>query len=260
MPGGKLGVLSACRRVALAVAALALLGTGTRAQDPADDPAQLKTQADILFKRLLVRPDDLQASFQFAEIETRLGDYAGRHRRVERMLFYNQNLPRVRLELGLLYFRLGSYAMARSYFEAAIFRSRRTAGGSRPGRPVPGRDRQAPVDQPAGLLRPDRAGHQTNADAGPDFQIINVFGIDAAISSKFRRRPDWNAFGSVALHHVHFGDQRGDVWETDFAAYYARQFQVTSSISELPRLRPAHGSASARRPACRSIRTCSATT
>jgi hypothetical protein len=227
MPGGKLGVLSACRRVALAVAALALLGTGARAQDPADDPAQLKTQADILFKRLLVRPDDLQASFQFAEIETRLGDYEAAIGALERMLFYNQNLPRVRLELGLLYFRLGSYAMARSYFEAAI---------SGPDVPREVRDRVGPflgeIDRRLSInqlafFAQTGLRHQTNADAGPDSQIINVFGIDAAISSKFRRRPDWNAFGSVALHHVYdFGDQRGDVWETDFAAYYARQFQV----------------------------------
>ena len=36
------------------------------------------------------------------------------------MLFYNPALPRVRLELGILYFRLGSYEMARSYLKGAL--------------------------------------------------------------------------------------------------------------------------------------------
>jgi hypothetical protein len=230
MPRGRSGVLSACRRLAplLAGAALVLFAAGVRAQPaPGDDATQLKMQADVLFKRLLVRPDDLKASFQFAEIETRLGDYEAAIGALERMLFYNQNLPRVRLELGLLYFRLGSYAMARSYFEAAI---------SGPDVPQEVRDRVTPflaeIDRRLSInqlafFAQTGLRHQTNANAGPDSQIINVFGVDATIASKFRRRPDWNAFGTVALHHVYdFGNQRGDVWETDFAAYYAHQFQV----------------------------------
>ena len=36
------------------------------------------------------------------------------------MLLVNPNLPRVRLELGVLYFRLGSYQLAQSYLKRAI--------------------------------------------------------------------------------------------------------------------------------------------
>jgi hypothetical protein len=38
----------------------------------------------------------------------------------ERMLLINQNLPRVRLELGVFYYRLGSYEVARNYLESAL--------------------------------------------------------------------------------------------------------------------------------------------
>ena len=36
------------------------------------------------------------------------------------MLLINPNLPRVRLELGVLYYRLGSYEVARTYLEGAL--------------------------------------------------------------------------------------------------------------------------------------------
>ena len=37
---------------------------------------------------------------------------------LERLLFFNPKLSRVRFELGMLYFRLGSYEMAHGYFQS----------------------------------------------------------------------------------------------------------------------------------------------
>ena len=63
---------------------------------------------------------DLDATFRYSSLQAQLGDQEAAIGGLERMLFYNPDLPRVRLELGLLYFRLGSYEMARANFEAAI--------------------------------------------------------------------------------------------------------------------------------------------
>ncbi len=76
--------------------------------------------ADLLFKRLLLKPDDLDAGFQYAQLETELGDYEAAIGALERMLYYNPNLPRVKLQLGVLYFHLRSYEMARNYFNAVL--------------------------------------------------------------------------------------------------------------------------------------------
>ena len=38
---------------------------------------------------------------------------------LERMLFFNPNLPRVKLELGVLYFKLDSFELARGYLQDA---------------------------------------------------------------------------------------------------------------------------------------------
>ena len=58
--------------------------------------------------------------FRYAELETDLGDYEAAIGALERMLYYNPNLPRVKLQLGVLYFHLHSYEMARSYFNAVL--------------------------------------------------------------------------------------------------------------------------------------------
>ena len=90
--------------------------------------ADKRIAADLLFKRLLIKPDDLDAGFRYAELETELGDYEAAIGALERMLYYNPNLPRVKLQLGVLYFHLRSYEMARTYFELG---SRRTGSARR---------------------------------------------------------------------------------------------------------------------------------
>ena len=82
--------------------------------------ADKRIAADLLFKRLLLKPDDLDAGFKYAELETELGDYEAAIGALERMLYYSPNLPRVKLQLGVLYFHLRSYEMARNYFDAVL--------------------------------------------------------------------------------------------------------------------------------------------
>ena len=73
-----------------------------------------------LFKRMFDNPRDMDATFKFAEVATRLGDYEAAIGALERVLFYNPNLARVKVELGALYLRIGGTEMARSYLEQAI--------------------------------------------------------------------------------------------------------------------------------------------
>ena len=198
------------------------------AQTVSPDDTALRAEADVLFKHLLAKPNDLDAAFRFSEIETKLGDYEAAIGALERMLFYNPNLPRVKLELGLLYFRLRSYEMARSYLNAAT---------ESPDTPQDVRDQVAKFlaaidrglsDNQFALFAQIGLRHQTNANAGPDSQIVRALGQDAVLSSQFKRTPDWNAFGIVTLHHFYdFENQRGDGWESDLISYYARQFKVT---------------------------------
>jgi hypothetical protein len=215
---------------AVGLCALLIFGTGcalAQTEPPISD-ADLRAAADVLFKRMLVKPDDLDATFRYSQIETKLGDYEAAIGALERMLFYNQNLPRVKLELGVLYFKLRSYEMARSYFDAAVA-SKDTPQDVRDevATFISAIDRAVSVNQFA-MFAQIGVRHQSNANAGPDSQVVQALGQNAVLSSQFQRTPDWNIFGITTLHHFYdFGDQRGDGWESDVVAYYAHQFKVT---------------------------------
>lgn len=180
---------------------------------------------EALFRAVLRDPSNLDLSFKFAEAATRRGDFEAAIGALERIVFYNPNLPRVRLELGVLYFRLGSYEMARSYFNSAL------AGpdvppevGLRVGGFLTEIERRTNVQQ-LSVYAQIGYRYQTNANAGPSSTLVRAFGQDAVLGRQFLNRPDWNAFGLAAVRHVYdFENQRGDVWETNVAGYIARQF------------------------------------
>src|SRR5687768_17987958 len=80
-----------------------------------DDP-----ELDRLFERMLREPANLDIMFQYAQRAVENGNYDAAIGTLSRMLLFNPNLPRVRLELGALYFQLGSYEAARTYLTQAL--------------------------------------------------------------------------------------------------------------------------------------------
>ena len=221
----------ACSPPGAALAQAASASTATQAAPPPAAPASNADKlvaADLLFKRLLLKPDDLDAGFQYAQLETELGDYEAAIGALERMLYYNPNLPRVKLQLGVLYFHLHSYEMARNYFNSVL---------NAPDTPADVRTEVqtyiAAVDKAVAINQLSIYGqfglaYQTNANAGPNSPNVLALGQNALLSPQFQKTPDWNAFGLVTAHDFYdFNDQRGDGWESDLIAYYSQQFRVT---------------------------------
>src|SRR5207244_3262269 len=85
----------------------------------ASERAELQARKEALFQQQLRDPSNLDVAFAYADIAAKLGDNEAAVSALERMLLFNPNLPRVQLELGALYFRMGSYDSARTYFERA---------------------------------------------------------------------------------------------------------------------------------------------
>ena len=56
--------------------------------------------------------------FEYANLSILVGDLEGAIGVFEQMLIYDSELPRIRLELGVLYFRLGAYALANNYLKS----------------------------------------------------------------------------------------------------------------------------------------------
>ena len=211
-----------CRLVGAGI--LAICTTGVSAQ-PAPAPGT-EPSYDLLFQRVLRAPSDLDLSFRFANVASQRGDLEAAIGSLERMVFYNPNLPRVKLELGVLYYRLGSYEMAHSYLESAL-----ESGSAPPEVSEAVKLYLAEIDK---RLNPNQFSFygqtgfrfQSNATAGPSSPYVRASGFDAVLDRAFVKRPDWNAFGLGALRHIYdFGNQRGDAWDSTVTAYYARQFR-----------------------------------
>ena len=85
------------------------------------DPVQLaqaEQKKQEVFKQLFKDPTNLSLLFEYANLSILVGDLEGAIGVFEQMLIYDSELPRIRLELGVLYFRLGAYALANNYLKS----------------------------------------------------------------------------------------------------------------------------------------------
>lgn len=69
---------------------------------------------------LAERPADLDLMFAYAAAAMQNEDYEPAIATFERMLIFNPDLPRVRLELAVAYYRLGVYEVAKFYFDSVL--------------------------------------------------------------------------------------------------------------------------------------------
>ena len=69
---------------------------------------------------MLQDPSNLDVAFEYAALSSQVGDYEAAVSTLERMLIFAPNTPRLQLELGILYYRLGSYEVSRSYFAQVV--------------------------------------------------------------------------------------------------------------------------------------------
>jgi tetratricopeptide (TPR) repeat protein len=191
---------------------------------------ELKKQYDDAFQETLTKPADLDVLFKFASLATQVGDMEGAISALERMLLINPDLPRVRLELGVLYYRLGSYEAARTYFETAV---------ASPGVPGEVKDKAnqylAEINTKTSLSTLGGevfigARYQSNANLGPATSRVLLFGQAANLNQAGLGTADWGGVASVQFRHTwDFGNQDRSALETLFTAYANRQFQLSAA-------------------------------
>jgi hypothetical protein len=204
---------------------------------------ELEAAYDKAFQAMLADPANLDKAFAFAELAAQVGDYEGAIGALERMLFITPDLPRVRLELGVLYFRLSSYETARAYIQSAL---------TAPQVPAAVRERAATflaeIDQ---RVKPHKfsggvfAGvrYQTTANAAPGGTGVRVGGVPANLDERFTAKSDRNLFVAANVQHVYdLQTQGGEAIESAANVYGSRQDQqrqVDVAVAQLtsgPRL------------------------
>ena len=235
------------RRRWFAAALVITLGVSVSAQAQDVDP-ELQKKYDDAFQSVFADPGNLDKTFRFAELAVQTRNFEAAISALERMLLINPNLPRVRLELGVLYFRLGSYQLAKTYLDRAV-----------EGENVPDEVRQrvetflAEIEKR--LSRHQFSGsvfggvrYQTNANAGPTSGTVLANGITATLSDQFTKTSDENLFVSANVRHTYdLQLQAGEVWETNLTVYGSEpSFSSTSSpdragLSRRPGWKLLHG-------------------
>jgi tetratricopeptide (TPR) repeat protein len=131
-------VIKAPWRAILLTAVASLLGAGAGAQTlpvqpraqstPTAAPSDTDRQIyDVAFQETLRKPADPTTLVAFAEIAIKIGDLEGAISALDRLLLIDGDQPEVKLELGVLYFRLGSFEAARGYLEEARASGRASA-------------------------------------------------------------------------------------------------------------------------------------
>ena len=88
--------------------------------------AEVAAAYDAAFQETLSNPADPPTLLKFATLAVKVGDLEGAISALDRLLLIDGDNPEVQLELGVLYFRLGSLDGAKPYLEAAS-RSRRAS-------------------------------------------------------------------------------------------------------------------------------------
>jgi tetratricopeptide (TPR) repeat protein len=190
----------------------------------------LQRQYDEAFQEMMRQPANLDVLFKFALVANKTGDLEGAVSALERMLLIDNNLPRVRLELALLYFRLGSYEVARTYVEGAL---------KAPNLPADVRSRaQELLAQINARSKTSTFSgdfflgwrYQSNANLGPANSTVSLFGQSANLNQASLGTPDWGAVGTAQIRHRYdFGQQDNSALETQFTFYGNRQFNVTAA-------------------------------
>jgi len=207
----------------------ACLGTAVLFGLPTGAQAATKAEQEALLQRILASPADYEAVYTYVKVSIALRDYEAAIGALERLLFFNQDLPRVKFQIGTLYYRLQSYHLAQRYFREVL---------ATPGLDPVIRTRvEAYMPLVEKQLSPVRTWvylttglrYQSNASATPDSDMIMSFGFLGPIDLSQPHGADWNAYqiGQFA-NDIAFGSQRQHKLETRVSGYLTEQFRLSS--------------------------------
>jgi hypothetical protein len=203
--------------IVLAVLFAATWGAAQTLSD--QDRTRLEAEKASLFAQMLRDPANLDVAFAYADLAGRLGDYEAAVSTLERMLLFNPNLPRVQLELGALYFRMGSYALARAYFARALAAN-----------PPP--EVRARVDQYLAEIEKSESRHhltgyvffggqyQSDANVAPGSPLILSPIGPVLLNNQFTKQASGSQFGSGSvLYSYDLGTQNRDTLDVTGVGY-----------------------------------------
>jgi hypothetical protein len=207
--------------LALQASAVALLLTWTgnaHAQAGADEQ-------DRLYQQMVRQPTNYAITYAFVRVATERGDYEAAIGALERLLFYNPDLPAVKYELGTLYYKLRAHEMARRYYrEALASRSLTPELRARIEASLATADHQAQQSRFAGFAQTGLR-YQSNASLAPAGGNVRIGGQDFGLAPTQGKQSDGNWFGLAGVSHD-YDLPNGVTLETRGLGYLTQQFSL----------------------------------
>ncbi|MEM8753917.1 MAG: tetratricopeptide repeat protein [Pseudomonadota bacterium] len=214
------------------------VGTAAAAQIVDDGKAALRERQAAIFAEMFERPDDLDLMFSYALVSIQLEDLEAAISTLERMLIYNKDLPRVHMELGAAYFRLGSYQTSKYYLNNVLgFQNVPPVVVAKANEFIRAIDQRTQKSVFVGSVS---AGitYASNATLGPDDPTIDLFGEEAALDDEFLETDDFGArFTAQVSHFYDLGQPDSDFWRTDASIFSLHYFDETQNDIDSVQLR-----------------------
>ncbi len=215
------------RRSTLALLLSTLLALSSPSHAQVNDAKRASYRA--AFEETLRHPGDAEVLLKYAQAAAAAEDYEGAITAYERFLVIDADQPRVKFELGVLYYKLKSYDAARTYFEAARVSTKSTKEvAERSSEFIRDIDRRWGTSRFTGEFV---AGiRYSDNPASLPTGTLQSYGATVVPNPTFQRKGDFSVVGAASLSHRYdFGRQDSGTLESDFSFYTAKQFQVTDA-------------------------------
>jgi hypothetical protein len=182
-----------------------------------------------LYDQMLQQPANYGITSAFVAVAVQRADYEAAIGALEQLLFYNPNLPLVKYELGVLYYRLHVYDIAKRYFTEAQSSPELSASTKAKIEDyLADADTQSQRGRLSGFLQTGLR-YQSNASFSPDGGVTRFGGQNFNLPPTPGGTSDGNWFGLVGLSHDYdLQDDRGDALETRVFGSLTQQFRFSN--------------------------------
>lgn len=212
--------------------AACLLAAGTAWGQGTSVPSQ--TEVDQVFREVLANPSSIDTRTKYASLLVRSGNYEGGIAALEGLLLAPDAPANIRLELAVLYYRLGSYAMAESYLREALADPRLDATQKN--------DAQSLMRDVMERNKPSRLSGmvmlgvkaQTNPTGATDSATILSQDLAVPRDPNFAPKSDTDVHAWALLDHVYDLEQQNEAAITTTLMGYANHYSSVGSYSNEP--------------------------
>ncbi len=214
--------------LALCVAVLAVPALAQTASIPTQQ------EVDQAFRDVLANAGSVEAHSKYATLLVRSGNYEGGIAALEGLLLGADAPPSIRLELGVLYYRLGSYAASESYLRAALADLRLDPGQTSQAqsllREVEQRNRSS---QLSGSVMLGVRG-QSNPTGASDSDMVYYQGVSVPRAKDGGAKSDTDTQIWGKLDHVLDLDKQNEASIVPSLVVFANHYNSVSSYSVQP--------------------------